>query len=80
MPKGGPTVVLGLITTKTGAVEDADALVARIEDAARFIDIGQLAISPQCGFASGIGGNLLTEDEQWRKLEVMLAVAERVWG
>ena len=80
VPKGGPTVVLGLITTKTGAPEDADALVARIEEAARFVDIGQLAISPQCGFASGIGGNALSEDEQCRKLEVMLAVAERVWG
>ena len=80
VPKGGPTVVLGLITTKTGAVERPDALIARIEDAARFIDIGQLAISPQCGFASGIGGNALTEDEQWRKLEVMLEVAGRVWG
>ena len=61
-------------------MEDADALMARIEDAARFIAIDQLAISPQCGFASGIGGNLLSEDEQWRKLEVMLAVAGRVWG
>ena len=80
VPKGGPTVVLGLITTKTGTIEQPDALVARIERASRFIDIGQLAISPQCGFASGIGGNLLTEDEQWRKLETMLAVAERVWG
>ncbi|MDE0148818.1 MAG: hypothetical protein OXM58_10635 [Rhodospirillaceae bacterium] len=80
VPKGGPTVVLGLITTKTGALEDADALIARIEEATRFIDIGQLAISPQCGFASGIGGNLLSEDEQWRKLEVMLTVAGRVWG
>ena len=54
--------------------------MARIEDAGRFIDIGQVAIGPQCGFASGIGGNVLTEDEQWRKLEVMLDVAERVWG
>ena len=80
VPKGGPTVVLGLITTKTGAAEDPDDLIARIEEAARFVDIGQLAISPQCGFASGIGGNLLGEDEQWRKLEVMLAVADRVWG
>lgn len=80
VPKGGPTVVLGLITTKTGTVEQPDALIARIEEASRFIDVGQMAISPQCGFASGIGGNLLTEDEQWRKLEVMLEVAERVWN
>ena len=80
VPKGGPIVVLGLITTKTGALEEADALIARIDEAARFVDIGQLAIGPQCGFASGIGGNLLGEDEQWRKLELMLEVAERVWG
>ena len=55
-------------------------LLTRIEDAQRFIDIGQLAISPQCGFASGISGNALTEDEQWCKLEVMQRVAEKVWG
>lgn len=80
VPEGGPTIVLGLITTKTGAAENPDTLIARIEDAARFVDIRQLALSPQCGFASGIGGNLLGEDEQWRKLDVMLEVAERVWG
>ena len=80
VPKGGPIVVLGLITTKTGTVEKADDLIARIEDAGRFIDIDRVAISPQCGFASGIGGNVLTEDEQWRKLDTMLDVAERVWG
>ena len=79
VPRDGPTVVLGLITTKTGAVEKADDLIARIEDAGRFIDVDRVAIGPQCGFASGIGGNVLTEDEQWRKLEVMLDVAERVW-
>ena len=80
VPKDGPVVVLGLITTKTGAIERADDLIARIEEAGRFIDLDRVALSPQCGFASGIGGNLLTEDEQWRKLEVMLDVAERVWG
>ena len=80
VPKDGPTVVLGLITTKDGTVEQADALLARIEAASKFIDIEQLAISPQCGFASGIGGNLLSEDAQWRKLDVMLEVARKVWG
>ncbi|MGQ0655312.1 MAG: hypothetical protein ACT4P4_24115 [Betaproteobacteria bacterium] len=73
------TVVLGLITTKTGRIETADELMRRIDDAARFIPVSQLALGPQCGFASGIAGNLLTEDEQWRKLEVMLDVARRVW-
>lgn len=75
----GVIVVLGLITTKTGRVESVDELRKRIDDAARFIPLEQLALSPQCGFASGIGGNLLTEDEQWRKLEVMLETARQVW-
>ena len=75
----GVTVVLGLITTKTGRVETVDELRTRIDDAARFIPLDQLALSPQCGFASGIGGNLLTEDEQWRKLEMMLETARLVW-
>lgn len=82
VPRGpdGPTVVLGLITTKSGRVETEAELVARIEDAARFVPLEQLAISPQCGFASGIGGNFLTEDEQWAKIDVMLRVARKVWG
>lgn len=79
VPKG-VTVVLGLITTKTGRVETVDELRKRIDDAARFLPLEQLALSPQCGFASGIGGNLLSEDEQWRKLEVMLETARKVWG
>ncbi len=78
VPKG-VTVVLGLITTKTGAIERKDSLVKRIDDASRFLPLEQLALSPQCGFASGIGGNLLTEDEQWRKLDVMLETARQVW-
>src|SRR5512138_72148 len=64
VPKG-VTVVLGLITTKTGAIESARELIKRIEEASRFLPLEQLALSPQCGFASGIAGNLLTEDEQW---------------
>lgn len=79
VPKG-VTVVLGLITTKVGKVESVDELRKRIDDAARFCPLDQLALSPQCGFASGIGGNLLTEDEQWRKLEVMIETARKVWG
>jgi 5-methyltetrahydropteroyltriglutamate--homocysteine methyltransferase len=78
VPKG-VTVVLGLITTKTGRVETVDELVKRIDDASRFIPLEQLALSPQCGFASGIAGNVLTEDEQWRKLEVMMEVARAIW-
>jgi 5-methyltetrahydropteroyltriglutamate--homocysteine methyltransferase len=79
VPKG-VTVVLGLITTKSGNVETVDELRKRIDDAARFLPVDQLALSPQCGFASGIGGNLLGEDAQWRKLEVMLETARKVWG
>jgi 5-methyltetrahydropteroyltriglutamate--homocysteine methyltransferase len=76
----GTVAVLGLITTKTGQVETPAQLMKRIDEAARYLPLDQLALSPQCGFASGIGGNLLSEDEQWRKLEVMLETARRVWG
>jgi 5-methyltetrahydropteroyltriglutamate--homocysteine methyltransferase len=78
VPKG-VTVVLGLITTKKGAIESAQELIRRINEATRSLPLEQLALSPQCGFASGIAGNLLTEDEQWRKLEVMMDVARQVW-
>jgi 5-methyltetrahydropteroyltriglutamate--homocysteine methyltransferase len=80
LPKGGPIVVLGLITTKSGEVETVEALLRRLEEAARFVDLDQVALSPQCGFASGIGGNMLSETEQWRKIEVLQKTARRVWG
>ena len=80
IPRNGPTVVLGLITTKTGELETAGDLLRRIEAAQQYVDIDQLAISPQCGFASGIGGNHLSERQQWQKLELMLEVAGKVWG
>ena len=79
VPKG-VTVVLGLITTKSGEVETVDGLLRRIEDASRFLAQEQLALSPQCGFASGIGGNALSETAQWRKVEVMIETARRAWG
>lgn len=79
LPKG-KTVVLGLVTTKRGALERADELVRRIDAAAKFAPLEQLALSPQCGFASTEEGNLLTEDEQWAKLERIVEVAGRVWG
>jgi 5-methyltetrahydropteroyltriglutamate--homocysteine methyltransferase len=79
MPKG-KTVVLGLISSKNPRVETVAELVGRIEEAARFIPVDQLAISPQCGFASNLGGNPLTEDEQWRKIDAMLETAQAVWG
>ncbi|MBI3301277.1 MAG: 5-methyltetrahydropteroyltriglutamate--homocysteine S-methyltransferase, partial [Deltaproteobacteria bacterium] len=76
----GKVVVLGLITTKVGRVESVSELKRRIEEAARYVPVEQLALSPQCGFASSIAGNLLSEDEQWRKLDVMLETAAQVWG
>lgn len=79
VPKG-KTVVLGLITTKLGRVETVDELRRRIDEAAGYIPIEQLAISPQCGFASSIMGNLLSEDQQFRKLDVMVETAAKVWG
>lgn len=72
--------VLGLITTKVGRVESVDRLRRRIDEAARHLPLEQLAISPQCGFASSLRGNLVTEDEQFRKLDVMLETAAKVWG
>jgi 5-methyltetrahydropteroyltriglutamate--homocysteine methyltransferase len=78
VPKG-KMVVLGLITTKVPEVEKVDELRQRIDEAARHIPLEQLAISPQCGFASDIIGNLVSPDDQKRKLEVMVETARRVW-
>ncbi|HET9260558.1 MAG TPA: 5-methyltetrahydropteroyltriglutamate--homocysteine S-methyltransferase [Acidimicrobiia bacterium] len=74
------TVVLGLVTSKTPELESEDDLLSRIEDAGRYVDHDQLCISPQCGFASTMEGNALTEDEQWSKLRLVTSVAERAWG
>ena len=79
VPKG-KTVVLGLITTKHGKVESVGELQRRIAEATKYIPLEQLALSPQCGFASGIAGNILTEDEQWRKVEVMMETVNRIWS
>ena len=73
-------VVLGLVTTKTGQLEDKDAIKRRIDEAAKFIDIEQLALSPQCGFASSEEGNVLAEQEQWAKLAMIVDIAGEVWG
>jgi 5-methyltetrahydropteroyltriglutamate--homocysteine methyltransferase len=73
-------VVLGLVTTKSGALESRDTLGRRIDEAARYVSLDRLALSPQCGFASTHHGNTLTEDEQWRKLALVVDVARTVWG
>ncbi len=79
VPKG-KAVVLGLVTTKRGELEDADLLKRRIEEASQYVDIDQLCLSPQCGFSSTEEGNHLTIDEQKAKLELIVEVAAEVWG
>ncbi len=79
LPKG-KTVVLGPVTSKTGELESKDMLKRRIEDAAKYAPIEQLAISPQCGFASTEEGNLLTVEQQWAKLALCIEMAREVWG
>ena len=76
----GRLAVLGLVTTKTGSLESKDALKRRIEEAAKFTDLDQLCLSPQCGFASTEEGNVLAEDEEWAKLRMIGEVAREVWG
>jgi 5-methyltetrahydropteroyltriglutamate--homocysteine methyltransferase len=77
---GDKIVVLGLITSKSGRLESKDEIRRRIDEAARFVPLGQLCLSPQCGFASTEEGNLLAEDEQWAKLRRVIEIAEEVWG
>jgi 5-methyltetrahydropteroyltriglutamate--homocysteine methyltransferase len=79
VPKG-KTVVLGLVTSKSGRLESKDELKRRIDQAAKFIDLDQLCLSPQCGFASTEEGNILAEDEQWAKLKMIVEIAKEVWG
>jgi methionine synthase II (cobalamin-independent) len=78
--RGGSVMVMGLVSTKTPVLEDRDALVVRMEAAANLVGgLDRLAVSPQCGFASVMVGNEIDEDTQWRKLELVAAVAERLW-
>lgn len=79
IPKG-ETVVLGLVSTKHRTLENKDDLLRRIDEAAKFIRLEQLAVSPQCGFASTMEGNLLREEEQWAKLQLVVDTAREVWG
>jgi 5-methyltetrahydropteroyltriglutamate--homocysteine methyltransferase len=76
----GKTVVLGLVTTKTGDLERKEDIKRRIEQASRYVDIDQLCLSPQCGFASTSEGNKLTYDDQVAKLQLIVETAEEVWG
>jgi len=72
--------VLGLVTTKSGALESKDVIKRRIAEASHFADLDRLCLSPQCGFASTEEGNILSEDEQWAKLKMIVEVAQDVWG
>ena len=74
------TVVLGLVSSKVPDLESQQQLIRRIEEASRYVPLENLALSPQCGFASTMEGNLLTEDEQWRKLQLVADTARIVWG
>ncbi|MGB5080912.1 MAG: 5-methyltetrahydropteroyltriglutamate--homocysteine S-methyltransferase, partial [Burkholderiales bacterium] len=76
----GKKIVLGLVSTKTPVLENKDRLKRRIESASKFVPIENLCLSPQCGFASSHHGNLLGEEDQWRKLQLVVEVAREVWG
>jgi 5-methyltetrahydropteroyltriglutamate--homocysteine methyltransferase len=76
----GKLVVLGLVTTKTPALESPDDLKRRVEEAARYVDADRLCLSPQCGFASTVEGNALTQDQQRAKLDLVVQTATALWG
>jgi len=76
----GKVVVLGLVTTKRGELEDREMLLRRIDEASRHVDLGQLCLSPQCGFSSTVEGNALTREQQAAKLRLVVDVAQEVWG
>lgn len=73
-------VVLGLVTSKSGKLEDRDTIIERIQEASKFHPLDKLCLSPQCGFASTEEGNILTEDQQWEKIKFIKSIAEEVWG
>jgi 5-methyltetrahydropteroyltriglutamate--homocysteine methyltransferase len=80
LPKGNKIVVVGLITSKSGTLEKKDDVKRRIDEAARYAPLEQLALSPQCGFASTEEGNILTEEQQWAKMREVVEIAGEVWG
>src|SRR5665213_24331 len=80
VPRGGPRVVLGLVTSKRAARESKDALKRRIDEAAKYVPLEQLCLSPQCGFSSTVDGNALTIDEEEAKLRLVVETAREVWG
>jgi 5-methyltetrahydropteroyltriglutamate--homocysteine methyltransferase len=79
LPKG-KTVVLGLVTTKFGQMENKDALKRRIDEASKYAPLEQLALSPQCGFSSTVHGNNIAVEDQRNKLRMVIETAQEVWG
>lgn len=75
----GKRVVLGLITTKNGQLEDKDAVIARIKEASKYVPLDNLALGTQCGFSSTEEGNTITEEDQWNKINLITSVAKEVW-
>jgi 5-methyltetrahydropteroyltriglutamate--homocysteine methyltransferase len=80
LPAGDSVVVLGVVSSKAATLETEDQILRELEAASAFVDAGRLAVSPQCGFASTLKGNLVTEDDQWRKLELVVKAARRFWS
>ena len=80
LPKGNKIVVLGLVTSKSGRLEPRDDVKKRIDEATKYVALDQLALSPQCGFASTEEGNVLAEEEQWAKLRMIVDLSKEVWG
>ncbi|WP_137042828.1 5-methyltetrahydropteroyltriglutamate--homocysteine S-methyltransferase [Pseudolabrys sp. FHR47] len=80
LPKGNKVVVLGLVTSKSGTLEKKEDIKKRIDEATKYVALEQLALSPQCGFASTEEGNTLAEDEQWAKLKMIVDISKEVWG
>jgi len=80
VPKGNKRVVLGLVTSKRAALESKDELKRRIDEAAKYVPLEQLCLSPQCGFSSTVDGNALTQAEQIAKLRLVVETAREVWG
>ena len=76
----GKTVVLGLISSKVPQLEDLETVARRIEEASKFVPMENLALSPQCGFASTAEGNLISEEQQWAKLRLVVETAHKVWN
>ncbi|HWE76156.1 MAG TPA: 5-methyltetrahydropteroyltriglutamate--homocysteine S-methyltransferase, partial [Stellaceae bacterium] len=79
VPKGKLRIVLGVITSKFGALEPKDTIKRRIEEASKYMPLDQICLSPQCGFASHTGGNILSEDEQYAKLRHVVELAQEIW-